>query len=81
MGATEAALVFFGAIGATTGQGPAGGLKPRAPALPPVAPMPDITQATQAGTIAEAQAAALRQGRASTVLTAPGSSSGDRLGP
>ncbi|MGH8266634.1 MAG: hypothetical protein ACRETS_04890 [Steroidobacteraceae bacterium] len=43
--------------------------------------MPDITQATQAGTIAEAQAAALRQGRASTVLTAPGSSSGDRLGP
>ena len=54
---------------------------PLSPRAPPV--MPDLTMQTQAQTLQESKDAALRYGRAATVLTNPGggSSSGDKLGP
>jgi hypothetical protein len=56
---------------------------PLSPKAPPV--MPDQTTLLQEGQITEAKDAALRYGRAATVLTNPGgaggSSGSDRLGP
>lgn len=54
---------------------------PLAPGNPPV--MPDQATLTQAATLQESKDAALRYGRASTVLTGTGASSGtsERLGP
>lgn len=54
---------------------------PLAPGLPPV--MPDQAALTQAQTLQESKDAALRYGRASTVLTGTGPSgtTGDKLGP
>jgi hypothetical protein len=54
---------------------------PLSPAPPPV--MPDLTAQTQAATLQESKDAAVRYGRASTVLTGTGASSttGDKLGP
>jgi hypothetical protein len=58
------------------GMGPAPTLKP-----PPV--MPDLATLTQAQTLQESKDAALRYGRASTVLTNTGAenTTGDKLGP
>lgn len=47
--------------------------------LPP--PMPDQASITQAQTLQEAKDAALRYGRASTVLSDTGAGGGDKLGP
>lgn len=54
---------------------------PLAPSPPPV--MPDQTTLNQAQTLQEAKDAALRYGRASTVLTntGAGNTTGDKLGP
>jgi hypothetical protein len=54
---------------------------PLRPGAPPV--MPDQTMLTQAQTLQESKDAALRYGRAATVLTGQGAASntGDRLGP
>lgn len=52
--------------------------KPTTPLSPPV--MPDITTQNQAATLAEAQAASVRNGRASTILTS-NSNTSDQLGP
>lgn len=55
---------------------------PLAPKPPPV--MPDQSTLTQAQTLQESKDAALRYGRAATVLTNPGgaaNSTGDKLGP
>lgn len=66
--------------GMLTGKGPAGSLKakPTTPLAPPV--MPDQNQVQQATQLKEAQASALRQGRASTILTS-NANTGDKLGP
>lgn len=54
---------------------------PLAPKPPPV--MPDQTSLLQAQTLQESKDAALRYGRAATVLSNPGGASptGDKLGP
>lgn len=54
---------------------------PLAPRAPPV--MPDQSMLTQAQTLQESKDAALRYGRAATVLSNPGGASGtgDKLGP
>lgn len=54
---------------------------PPSPGLPPV--MPDQASITQAQTLQESKDAALRYGRAATVLTGtgPGTPTGDKLGP
>jgi hypothetical protein len=54
---------------------------PLSPGAPPV--MPDLTSQTQAATLQESKDAAVRYGRASTVLTGTGASgtTGDKLGP
>jgi hypothetical protein len=54
---------------------------PLSPSAPPV--MPDLATQTQAQTLAESKDAALRYGRAATVLSNPGgaASTGDKLGP
>jgi hypothetical protein len=57
--------------------------KPRKPGPPPV--MPDLTTQTQLQTLQESKDAALRYGRAATILTNPGGAGGasgsDKLGP
>lgn len=80
MGYTLAGTALIVGGGYLTGQGPAGGLKPSPKRLPPVPPMPDINAQNQAQQLEEAKAAAIRQGRASTILTTP-QTTGDRLGP
>jgi hypothetical protein len=55
---------------------------PLSPRSPPV--MPDLTQQTQLQTLQESKDAALRYGRAATILTgggAGGSPGSDKLGP
>ena len=53
---------------------------PLAPGAPPV--MPDQSTLTREQTLQESKDAALRYGRAATVLTNPGGApTGDRLGP
>lgn len=51
-----------------------------APKPPPAPLMPDQTSVQNAQQIAEEQAASMRQGRASTVLT-DNAGTGDKLGP
>lgn len=80
MGFSAAGLALITAGGMLTGKGPAGSLKPRAPALPRTPLMPDQIQLQQEQQVQEAKDAAARYGRASTVLTTPGDT-GDRLGP
>lgn len=80
MGYSVAGLAIIAAGGMLTGKGPAGGLKARSPLVPKPPTMPDQAQLTQQEQLKEAQAAALRQGRASTVLTS-GADTGDKLGP
>lgn len=79
MGYSGTALIVAAAAsayGAAKKKGYIGG-GPKVGAVPP---MPDINQTTQAQTLQEAQAAAVRQGRASTILTTP-ATTGDSLGP
>ncbi|HEY1900781.1 MAG TPA: hypothetical protein VGG49_13415 [Steroidobacteraceae bacterium] len=79
MGYAAAGLAVIVGGGMLTGKGPAGSLKPKtALSAPPV--MPDQTTQNQAATLAEAQAAAERNGRASTILTS-NSNTSDQLGP
>lgn len=80
MGFSAAGLAVIAAGGYITGKGPAGGLKPTKPNVPAPPTMPDQTSINQAGQLEAAQSAALRQGRASTVLTS-NSTTGDKLGP
>jgi len=56
------------------------GLGGKTPTLPAPPPMPDQTLTNQSQQIVEAQAAAARRGRASTVLTSS-ADTGDKLGP
>lgn len=62
-------------------KGAVGIASPLSPGAPPV--MPDQSTLTQAQTLQESKDAALRYGRASTVLTNTGASNttGDKLGP
>lgn len=53
-------------------------LKKKPPGTPAL--MPNLTTQNQAATLAEAQAAALRQGRAATILTS-NATTADQLGP
>ncbi len=55
-------------------------LAPSAPRMGAPPPMPDQAAVTQAAQLKEAQMAAQRQGRLSTVLTTP-ATTGDKLGP
>lgn len=71
------ALIGASAVGAGTGIAAAVKGTPKAPASPL---MPDQTSVQQSQQLAEEQAAATRQGRASTILT-DNSNTGDRLGP
>lgn len=80
MGYSAAGIALIVGGGMLTGKGPAGGLKPSPPAPPKAAPMPDQTTVLQDQQLKEAQAAATRQGRASTILTS-GADTGDKLGP
>jgi hypothetical protein len=80
MGVSLAGIAVIAAGGALTGKGPAGALKGKPPTPPPTPLMPDQTTINQAQQLKEAQAAALRQGRASTVLT-NNADTGDKLGP
>lgn len=72
-----AAVIALG--GMLTGKGPAGSLKPNTKIAPPPL-MPDLATQNRAGTLAEAQSAAVRNGRASTILTG-NANTGDQLGP
>lgn len=87
--AAVGALVIGGGM-AATGKNPWKGKdvkgsiginSPLAPGPPPV--MPDQSTLTQAQTLQESKDAALRYGRASTVLTNTGAANttGDKLGP
>lgn len=73
------AAVAYGvaSVAGAAGKGP---LAKGPPPAPKVAVMPDQTSIDQASQLQEAQAAALRQGRASTVLT-NNSNTSDKLGP
>jgi hypothetical protein len=79
MGATAAGLAVIVGGGLLTGKGPAGSLKPKTALTPPPV-MPNLTTQDQAATLAEAQSAAVRNGRASTILTNNQNTS-DQLGP
>lgn len=83
MGVTATGLAIITAGGMLTGKGPAGSLKPKTPAAPAVAPMPDQSLEQQAGALQEAQESAGRYGRAATILTGTGAGSptSDKLGP
>lgn len=79
MGYAAAGLAVIVGGGMLSGKGPAGSLKPKTVlSTPPV--MPDQTTQNQAATLAEAQSAAVRNGRASTILTSNANTS-DQLGP
>lgn len=80
MGFSAAGLAVIAAGGALTGQGPAGGLKPKTPMAPTPPPMPDQNSILQAQKLQSARNAALQQGRASTILTS-NADTGDKLGP
>jgi hypothetical protein len=79
MGLTTPQLVMMGA--ALAGTAYEATRKPPRPSPPPV--MPDQTTTLQAQTLQESKDAALRYGRASTVLTNTGAANttGDKLGP
>lgn len=80
MGATAYAAAFFAELG-MAGKGPlkhALGPKTIAPPRPPL--MQSQAEVTQAQQLEAAKAAAMRQGRASTILT-DNANTGDRLGP
>ena len=72
------ALIVGG--GMLTGKGPAGALKPRPPAPPKIASMPDQNDVLNAQKLQESKDAAARFGRAATILT-DNASTGDKLGP
>lgn len=80
MGFSAAGLALIAGGGYLTGKGPAGSLRPAATPLKPPPVMPDQVTLNQEQIQQEAQAAALRQGRASTILTS-NASTGDKLGP
>lgn len=80
MAVSAEGLEVIVAGGMLTGKGPAGSLKPRIPGPPAPKAMPSQSQTLQGQQLAEAQASALRRGRASTILT-NNASTGDRLGP
>ncbi|MGH8200319.1 MAG: hypothetical protein ACREVO_08130 [Steroidobacteraceae bacterium] len=88
MGATGSLIELVGgayAAGKTVTTGHGGMLaKAFGNSPPPGAPKPplmvDQSQVTQGQTLEAAQAAALRQGRASTILTS-NANTGDKLGP
>ena len=80
MGVSAAGLEVIALGGMLTGKGPAGSLKPRVPAPPAPKTMPDQNTILQSQQVAEAQASALRRGRASTILT-DNADTGDKLGP
>lgn len=71
--------VGWGLVGAVAGEGIATAVK-GAPKPPKPPLMADQSQVLDSQRMAEAQAAAQRQGRASTVLTS-NQTTGDRLGP
>lgn len=73
-----AAVILGG--GYLTGKGPAGGLAPKPKTPPPPPGIPDQTSINQAQMLEASRAAALRQGRASTLLTS-NANTGDTLGP
>lgn len=91
MGYTLAGALIIGGGIATTGKNPysakdvkgaIGIASPLSPGAPPV--MPDQAALTREQTLQESKDAALRYGRAATVLTNPGGaggSTGDKLGP
>jgi hypothetical protein len=80
MATSAEGLMLITSLGEMTGKGPAGGLKPRMPAPPTPGAMPSQSSILQGQQLAEAQASALRRGRASTILT-DNANTGDRLGP
>lgn len=80
MATSAEGLMLITSLGEMTGKGPAGGLKPRMPGPPAPKAMPSQSSILQGQQLAEAQASALRRGRASTILT-DNASTGDRLGP
>lgn len=80
MGYSAAGLAVIALGGELTGKGPAGGLKPKPPNVPKPPVMPDQNTVLQEQQIREAQAAAQRNGRASTILT-NNADTGDKLGP
>jgi len=79
MGATAYAAAFFVEMGEMH-KGPLKGLAPIPPGPKPPPLMQSQAQVTQGQQIEAAQAAATRQGRASTILT-NNANTGDRLGP
>ena len=76
----EAGIGVMAVGGEMTGKGPLGSLKPRMPGPPKPPLLQSQSQAMQGQQLAEAQASALRRGRASTILTT-NADTGDRLGP
>ena len=80
MGYSAAGIALIIGGGMATGKGPAGGLKPKSPAPPKVAPMADQNDVLRQQQLQEAKDAAARYGRASTILT-DNQSTGDKLGP
>lgn len=76
----EAGVGVMAVGGEVTGKGPLGGLKPRMPGVPAPKVMPSQSSILQGQQLEEAQAAAMRRGRASTILT-NNADTGDRLGP
>lgn len=79
MAATAEAAAFFAAAG-EAGHGPLKSLAPKMPAPPAPKAMPSQSSILQGQMLKEAQASALRRGRASTILST-NASTGDRLGP
>jgi hypothetical protein len=76
----EAGVAVTAAGGMVTGKGPLGSLKPRTPQPPKPPLLQSQSSILQGQQLEEAQASALRRGRASTILTT-NASTGDRLGP
>lgn len=80
MGFSAAGLAVIAIGGMMTGQGPAGGLKPKTPVAPTPPPMPDQSTVLQSQQLQNAKMTSLQQGRASTILT-NNADTGDKLGP
>lgn len=86
MGVTLAGATLIGAAGglksALSGPGAFKNLEPGKPSIPAPPLMPDQNSILQSQQLEEAKAAALRTGRASTVLSqGPSGNTGDKLGP
>ena len=80
MGYSAAGLMLISSLGEMTGKGPLGSLKPKVPAPPQVQEMPNQNELLQAQQLQASKEAAMRYGRAATVLST-NSNTGDKLGP